>query len=295
MAGAAAAIAAYRPAQADSYAGPLVDAHAHLSWSVGVSVEDLLGLYDGAGVKGAHLFGEPWQIAADGAGRRPQRVVPYLAEGYANALHPDSSFVHLDGLEQLLSQGVIRGLGEIILRHSAFQLGASGGYASAPENDVPADDPLLIEAYRLAGRYGAPVNVHQEWFFADELERAAAAAPDTTFVWAHGGHGSADVVRGVLSRHPNVLADLSARTPWLGPGTVLLQADGRMVPAWRSLLHEMGDRFLVGFDLFVEPHYQLAYVRQTADYYRGLLGQLEDDVAEAIGHLNAERLAAFAA
>ena len=206
----------WRAAHAQSfYDGPLVDAHAHLRSSAGVSIDDLIELYDAAGVQGAHLFGEPWPLATDACDRYPARVVPILAEGYANALHPDSSYLHPEGLEQLLSSGVVRGLGEVICRHSAYRLGAAGGFYAAPANHVPADHPALLEAYRTAGRFGGHVNIHQEWFFADELERAFRAAPGTTFVWAHAGHGSAEVTRGVLRRNPNVTADLSARTPWI--------------------------------------------------------------------------------
>jgi predicted TIM-barrel fold metal-dependent hydrolase len=135
------------------------------------------------------------------------------------------------------------------------------------------------------------VNIHQEWFFADELERAFRAAPDTTFVWAHAGHGPPDVVRGVLRRNPNVLADLSARTPWIGPGTVLLRPNGGLDLAWASVLEDYADRILVGLDLFAPAHYRAGYVSELVGYYRGLLGQLDPGVAQLIGHVNAERIA----
>ena len=277
------------------YAGPFVDAHSHLKAGFGPTADELIGLYDGAGVRGVFLFGEPWQVASDARGRYPNRIVPFLAEGYANAVHPDSSYVNAGGLEQLLGAGVVGGLGEVILRHSPYRLGPSGGYASAPANHVPADHPALIAAYRLAGRYGVPVNVHQEHFFSTELERALRAAPDTTFIWAHAGHGPADAARPVLARNPNLLADLSARTPWIGPGTVLLRANGALTPDWSALLHDLPDRFVVGLDLFVPDHYQPAYVGQLVDYYRSLLGQLDPAVAAMIGHGNAERVAPFGA
>jgi hypothetical protein len=280
-------------AAAGPYEGPLVDAHAHLRWSVDASVDELMALYDAAGVKGAWLFGEPWPLSTEARDRYPSRVVPFLAEGYANAVHPHSSYVHPDGLAQLLEGGFTRGLGEVTLRHSAYRLGAAGGYASAPANSVPADHPALIEAYRVAGRYGAPVTVHQEWFFADELERALRAAPGTTFVWAHAGHGPARVVRGALEGYPNLLADLSARTPWIGPGTVLLRRDSSLAPEWVALLHDHADRFLVGLDLFAPAHFRASYVGQLVAYYRGLLGQLDSQVATLIGHANAERIAPF--
>ena len=56
----------------------------------------------------------------------------------------------------------------------------------------------------------------------------------------------------------------------------------------------IADRFLIGLDLFVPAHYQVAYAEQMAGYYRGLLGQVEPDVAALIAHGNAERLAPFA-
>ena len=258
-----AALVPWRLARADgAYDGPFVDAHAHLNWDAGVSIDQLMTLYDAAGVQGALLFGYPWQLAADGRDRYLGRVVPFLAEGYANALHPDSSYMHPDGLEQLLGAGVVAGLGEVICRHSAFQLGASGGYCAEPANNVPADHAALIQAYQVAGRFGAPVNIHQEWSYADELERALRAAPETTFVWAHAGHGPADTARGVLRRNPNVLADLSARTPWIGLGTVLLHPNGTLDPNWAGVLEDYADRFLVGPDLFAPAHYQVDYVSE---------------------------------
>lgn len=278
---------------AGSYDGPLVDAHAHLRRGTGPPIDELLGLYDGAGVRGAYLFGEPWPLATEARDRSPDRIVPFLAEGYADAVHPDSSYVHLDGLEQLLAGGFVRGLGEVICRHSAFQLGAAGGYVAYPANAVPADHPALLEAYRLAGRYGAPVTIHQEWWFADELERALRAAPETTFIWAHVGHGPPEVARGLLERNPNLWADLSARSPWLGPGTVLLGSSGALLPAWSTLLHAYPERFLIGLDLFAPAHYQAGYVGQLVGYYRGLLGQLDPAVAAMIGHENAARVAGF--
>jgi hypothetical protein len=291
----AAALAGVRAARAAGpYDGPLVDVHCHLKAGLSPSAEEIVALLDGAGVRGAWLFGEPWQAASDARGRFPGQIVPFLAEGYANALHPHSSYANAEGLTQLLEARVVRGLGEVILRHSPYQLGAAGGFASAPANHVPADHPALVEGYRVAGRFGVPVNVHQEWFFAQELERALRAAPDTTFVWAHAGHGPPEAVRPMLERNPNLMADLSARTPWIGPGTVLPRSNGTLDPAWASTLTDLADRFVIGLDLFAPAHYQAGYVNQMAGYYRGLLGQLDPRVAAMIGHANAERVAPFA-
>src|SRR5215212_3534079 len=293
---AASALARTRAAEAAGpYAGPLVDAHAHLKDGIGPDVAGLLALHDLVGIQGALLFGDPWPTATAARDLAPGRIVPFLAEGYANALHPDSSYVHPEGLEQVFAAQVVLGLGEVICRHSAFQLGASGGFYRSPANDVPADHPTLVEAYRRVGAYGGIVTIHQEWWFADELERAVRSAPDTRFIWAHAGHGGPDVARRLLARNANLHADLSARSPWLGPGTALTRSNGSLDPTWGSLLREYADRFLIGLDLFVPAHYEVGYAEQMVGYYRGLLGQLEPDVAALLAAGNAARLAPFAA
>src|SRR5918997_6581693 len=68
LVGALAATALVRARAAEAagpYDGPLVDAHAHLKASDGVSADTLMALYDAAGVRGAILFGEPWQVASE--------------------------------------------------------------------------------------------------------------------------------------------------------------------------------------------------------------------------------------
>jgi hypothetical protein len=284
-------LAVARAAEAGGpYAGRFVDAHLHMYEQAGLSAEAVVQTMDAAGVDAGHLFGEPWWIGSDAAGRFPNRLVPYLGEGYATALHPDSSYMNPAGLNQLLGGRVVRGLGEVICRHSPFQLGASGNYVGRPVNNVPADEPRLIEAYRRAAAHGAPVNIHQEAYAAEELDRALRAAPDTTFVWAHVGHGPPVVVRTLMQRNPNLMADLSARSPWLGPGTVLLRADGSLQPEWTATLTEYADRFVVGLDFFAPGHFEFGYATRMAAYYRAMLGQLSPDAARLIGHANADRL-----
>jgi hypothetical protein len=289
--GAAAPASPVARAASRDYSGPLVDAHAHLEGDSGVSAEGLLGLYDETGVRAAWLFGSPWSVAAEAARRYPARFVPFLAEGYTATLAEGSAYRDAGRLEALLGDGTVRGLGEIILRHSAFRLGPAGGGYAAPAVDVPADHPVLLEAYAVADRYRVPVVVHQEAAYVAELERALAAAPGTTFVWAHAGHGPAATLRSLLGRYPNLYADLAARTPWLGPGTVITDGDGTLRAEWAALLAEYPDRLLIGFDLFVPAHYRLPYVRDTVGYYRGLLGQLDPAAAEQIAFRNADRLA----
>src|SRR5215212_5783562 len=126
---------------AGPYGGSLVDAHTHFKHDAAPPIDELMALYDSVGVEAVLLFGEPWMQASDARDRHPTRVVPFLAESYGTALHPDSSYMNPSGLEQLIQGGFVRGLGEVILRHSPYSLGALHGYASQPMNNVPADHP----------------------------------------------------------------------------------------------------------------------------------------------------------
>ena len=137
-----------------------------------------------------------------------------------------------DGLNNLLLSGVVRGLGEVILRHSAYQLGSlntiristreqRAGRRATAHSVVPHRRRTWRRGQRSSGSS-----------IAGELERAIQAAPGTTFVWAHAGHGPASVLRNLLSRNSNLMADISARSPWLGPGTVLVRPDGVVIPEW---------------------------------------------------------------
>src|SRR5256885_3519792 len=74
---AASALVRARAAEAaGSYAGPLIDAHAHLKDGVGPDPAGLLALHDRIGVQGALIFGEPWPIATATRDLAPGRIVP---------------------------------------------------------------------------------------------------------------------------------------------------------------------------------------------------------------------------
>jgi len=146
----------------------------------------------------------------------------------------------------------------------------------------------------VAGQVGSSGNRHHhhEWFFAEELERAVRAAGHDVRVGSRRAR-ACQRGQGCPGAQPNVMADLSARTPWIGPGTVLLRPSGLLDPGWSAVLNDFHDRFMVGLGLFAPAHYRAGYVNPMVAYYRALLGQLDPAVADMIGHANAERIAPF--
>ena len=148
---------------------------------------------------------------------------------------------------------------------------------------------------------------HPDWGFhgsqyskqelLDQRDRVFARHPNTTFVAAHVAESGEDLSRvaSMLDAHPNVLIDISARTPELG----------RQPYTARNFFLRFADRILFGTDLLPEVSMYRLYFRflETADEYFeypshasrqgrwNIYGiDLPDDVLEKIYRKNAERL-----
>ena len=146
--------------------------------------------------------------------------------------HADPSIVEM--VERELAAGTeagpYRGLGEFHLYDSAN-----------------ADGPTARRLMQLAEQRGLAVLAHVD---DTAIEKLLAHAPKARLIWAHTGIGGAPVerVRALLQRHPTLMGELSYR-----PG--LTEGDGRLSPAWRALLGEMPERFLVGSDTWINARW----------------------------------------
>jgi predicted TIM-barrel fold metal-dependent hydrolase len=115
------------------------------------------------------------------------------------------------------------------------------------------------------------------------IEKLFAHAPNARLVWAHTGIGGAPIerVRALLQRHPTLRGELSYR-----PG--LTEGDGRLSPAWRAILTEMPERFLVGSDTWINERWESyeGLMREA----RRWLGDLPPAVARRIAWDNGATL-----
>lgn len=184
------------------------------------------------------------------AAREPARragvtVVPFVRL-YRNRAdysgwHADPSIVEmvLRELAAGTEAGPYRGLGEFHLYDSAN-----------------ADGPTARRLMQLAEQRGLAVLAHVDDV---AVEKLFAHAPNARLIWAHSGIGGvpSERVRALLQRHPTLLGELSYR-----PG--LTEDDGRLSPAWKALLSEMPERFLVGSDTWNNARW---------DDYEGLMQQ----------------------
>ena len=271
-----------------------IDAHCHLASDAchdGLCGADLIvKSMDEAGVDLVVLFSLDEGLSSDvidAWSRYPDRIVPLRGRDGLDIEDPSS----LELFRRDLETGLFHGVGEIRTRHGWY-----GG-------DDPPDDPVLLSLWALAGEFGVPALVHMgtrppgedqaalpaEWLA--DWERALEETPSTTFIWAHSGPSRPEVLRGLLERHPNLYADLSALNP------VFFEVRERAVPPelmidgpdWIQLLEDHSDRFLFGTDNYTAEAYTgtadlVAYVRDE------VFSQLSTEAIEAIAHGNAERV-----
>lgn len=241
------------PPRSGAYSGPLFDAHLHYNEEAVDShpVADVLGRLQRSGVRAAVANSRPNEgskalaAARDATRRAGITVVPFVRL-YRNRAdytgwHADPSIVEmvLRELAAGTAAGPYRGLGEFHLYDSAH-----------------SDGPTARRLMQLAEERGLVVLAHVDDV---AIEKLFAHAPKARLIWAHTGIGGVPIerVRALLERHPTLLGELSYR-----PG--LTVGDGGLSPAWRALLTDMPERFLVGSDTWINARW---------DDYEGLMAQ----------------------
>ena len=240
----AAACVQAQPAASTPYTGPLFDAHLHYNVEAAEShpVADVLGRMKRSGVRAIIANSRPndgtkaLAAARDEARAAGVIVVPFVRL-YRNradysSWHSDPGIVAMVQAELAAGTqaGPYRGLGEFHLYDS-----------------TNADGPTARQLMQLAEQRGLAVLAH-----ADDVavEKLLAHAPKARLIWAHTGIGGVPIerVRALLQRHPTLLGELSYR-PGLTEGT------GRLSPAWRALLSEMPERFMLGSDTWINERW----------------------------------------
>lgn len=268
-----------KKAEGTIYQGPMIDSHSH--YLAPIQPELLLTAIREARLEKIILFVLP-SFLTQASKMDPDRIVPFVMVGktpFAREALIDREAVH--EIQQALESGKAKGIGELVLRHRRFS-------ESLTDNTNPTDHPLLLEIYDLAAKYGVLVTVHVEHEYSEELERALAHNRKARIIWAHYGDASPQFVRAMLTRHPNLYADLSAINPIPGyrhPELTPADPEGNIKPDWKDLFLEFPDRFMFGIDMGVREA-RLRNAPEVVKYYRKVLGQLPAPVAKKIAHDN---------
>ncbi|HLF48089.1 MAG TPA: TatD family hydrolase [Methylomirabilota bacterium] len=271
------ALLAAVPAGAADYAGPLIDAHSHVSSAGAVDAYvEAMKRHNVSRVVLLAVGGEQkddpaWLAAA--ARKHPDRVIAGLSV-------PDPTDEGAAArLDAALEKSRARVVGEVHMRQvgrKVFDRDPSGA----------AFGRILA----VCARHGVPIVIHYELTdaAAAALDRALAAHRKATVILAHAGEGPPARVDGLLTRNPNLLVDLSGmhfqRKPALASET------GPMDPTWKALIERMPERFLMGVDVWSPRLFAPAMLDRLLIWTRRVLGELRPETAERLAHRNAARV-----
>jgi len=271
------ALLAAAPAGAADYAGPLIDAHSHLSSAGAVDAYvEAMKRHNVSRVVLLAVGGEQkddpaWLAAA--ARKHPDRVIAGLS------LPDPTGEGAAARLDAAIEKSRARVVGEVHMRQvgrKTFDRDPSGA--------------AFGQILAVCARHGVPVVIHYELTdaAAAALDRALAAHRKATVILAHAGEGPPARVDGLLTRNPNLFVDLSGmhfqRKPALASET------GPMDPTWKALIERMPERFLMGVDVWSPRLFAPAMLDRLLIWTRRVLGELTPETAERVAHRNAARV-----
>lgn len=270
-------LAALAPAaSAADYAGPLIDAHSHVS--SGTAIDAYVAAMKRHDVRRVLLLGvggvqkdDPAWIAA-AVKKHPDRVLAGVV--VSDPMAPDAGI----RLEAALTKVKAHAIGEIHLRQVSRKI----------DRDPTA--PAFTRVLETAAKHGLPVIVHDELNdrATAALGEALAGHPKTVIVLAHAGEAPPAKLEPLLARHPNLVIDLSGmhfqRTPALATET------GPLDPVWKALIEKTPDRFVMGIDVWAPKLFEPAMLDRLMKWTRRILGELSPAVAEQVAYKNAVRI-----
>lgn len=190
----------------------------------------------------------------------------------------------LEAIEADLRDRGARVIGE--LHVNALQSAAN----PTVNHKIRADAPTLKALLALAGKYQRPLSLHAQWDAdtAAEFQRLAESNRGARLILSHAGNtaGAADI-RALLEKNPNVVCDLSFRSPPQLKGRNLGRTifDDGLRAEWRSLIEDFPDRFSVGID---DVHSWDDYEATAKNIRFGLLANLSPGTAEKVAFRNAK-------
>jgi hypothetical protein len=257
-------------ARAQSYTGPLFDAHLHYNddaverYSVGTLYE----LFSKNGVAAILANSRPndgTRALADAARRgirKDLKVVPFIRV-YRDRGDYGTWFNNPDIHRMIVEEekrGYYRGVGE-------FHVFGKD-----------ADTPVVKDIVDFAVAKNLVLHAHCD---EQALETLFRHNPKARVIWAHTGFNTPlERVEELLAKYPQMWGELSYRWD--------VAEGGKLSAGWRAMLTKHPSRFVVGSDTWVNQRWQ--------DYpaimggYRRWLGQLPPEAAEQVAWKNGARL-----
>lgn len=301
---------------------PLIDAHSQVDCNV--SENQVIGQLDKLKISRALISirgCKGWKSediearSLDWARKHPDRLSVHLSTKVDGWSFNDLKSGAIAAFESRARRDGFVGMGEVLVQHAAH----SHAKLSYPELAIGLDDRRVGAAIALARSRGWPVILHIE---LDDNERAAektladlkallAKHPDTAFVLIHMGQASPDEARALIESHGNIHFLTTAADDFTAFATRKARQKGSVAqsgwvnlfqggcevqscpkawkPAWKKLLTDHPDRFVLGFENVFANHWGKPFEIKVG-IWRRALKMLPPEVAHALAHRNAERL-----
>jgi hypothetical protein len=192
--------------------------------------------------------------------------------------------------EDGFKDGSIKGFGEL----------HTDNYLSSPRPEFRRrfrlDSPMMRQAYELANRYGAFIQIHSGMneTFKDDLLRLSSEFPQVTTILSHClPLARPDDLRNLFQQRKNIMCELSAGGP-VHASTSTTLGDGKIYtpnglkPAWKNLIEEFPTQVMLGSDTCcgLERRYDEIIQEQREQ----LLAYLTPATLEQVAYKNAIRL-----
>ena len=214
----------------------------------------------------------------------PERIVPIWSPYRSPAEW--SVWAHDKGVveraRKAMETGDYQGIGELHL---------IGGFAPDWRS------PVISGLAKIAVEFNVPLLLHTEISRPDYMIGLCEAYPGTRLLWAHAGAIlTPEQVSSVMTRCPNVWAELSARDPWRFVSNPITDKNTTLLPEWRKLIEMFPERFMVGsdpvwpvenLDSWDEPDTGWQEYGRFIGFHRQWLDQLPPELAQKVRADNA--------
>jgi predicted TIM-barrel fold metal-dependent hydrolase len=288
------------------FEGRYIDVHTHISPS-GMSLAQIIQNMDAEGIDKMVIM----KVPANTNDTQAQYGIPTAAEQYPDrfiALYGGEAITMLEStatsgnyskadekkftslLEQELSSGKYKGIGEIGLRHFVPKK-----ESNATDLTIPGDHPWMFIMSDIAAKYNVPIDVHMEATAETikGLESLLAYNKNTIIIWDHAGWASTDMptpqlIGQLMKKYPNLYSSIKMRNDKSTSSSIsILDSDKKITSEWMSLFKEYPDRFMVGSDIKAGVRVdEFLYVK---DHLK-VLGKLPSDILKKIERENAEKI-----
>ncbi len=257
-------------ARAESYNGPLFDAHLHYNddavarYSIGMLHE----LFSKNGVRAILANSRPNDgtrslvEAAQRGVRKDLKVVAFIRV-YRDRADYGTWMRNPDIYRMIVEEqkrGYYKGVGEFHV------------------HGKDADTPVLKQIVDFAVDKNLVLHAHSD---DEAIEILFRHNPKARVIWAHTGFGTPlERVAQMMDKYPELRGELSYRGDVAGPGG--------LSAGWREMFARYPTRFMVGSDTWVNERWD-SYP-QIMGGYRRWLGELPREVAEQVAWKNGARL-----